>query len=169
MVENDKINKEREELNLLNNDGVKFTIEVDQWRWFRRIRKPRVFEIKQPTLAVLDLLSAEAIEVVIDEDAVAKNPIGESKKILARSIVPVSRYIAIAILGRSAEHVTPFGYCRNDLKINKLASLIRRSMTPKQIKELMICIINESNLVDFIYSIRLIAEGRSTAPSRIEE
>jgi hypothetical protein len=176
MTKFDKISAEQKELNLLINEGISFTFEyMDRKHPFSQPKLiKKTFTIHQPTLAVIDLLSAEAINMVVDEDLISKDPLGEAKKITAAAVDPMARYIAIAILGRDAEipvnSLSKYpSYKKNEKEINGISSLIKRSLTPAQLREIVTAITQISNIGDFLYSIRLAGESRSTTPNRVEE
>lgn len=172
----DKTKAEQQELNILINEGITFTFEYQSRRFpFSKVQTiKKNFTVKQPTLAVLDLMSSEAIHMVVDEDQVARDPFGSAKKITAAAVDPMCRYIAIAILGCDAEIPTnklskyPF-YKKNEKEIRRISTLIKRSLTPAQLREVVSAIMQISNMGDFLYSIRLVGESRSTIPNRVEE
>lgn len=176
MEKMDKISAEQKELNLLINEGFSFTFEYmdRKYPFARPTLVKKTFTIHQPTLAVIDLLSAEAINMVVNEDLISKDPLGESKKIISSAVDPMVRYIAIAILGRDAEipvsSLSKYtSYKKNEKEIKRISSIIKRSLTPAQLREIVTAITQISNIGDFLYSIRLAGESRSTTPSRIEE
>lgn len=176
MTKFDKISAEQKELNLLINEGISFTFEYmdRKYPFARPTLVKKTFTIHQPTLAVIDLMSAEAIKMVVDEDLIDKDPFGEAKKVIAAGVDPMSRFIAIAILGRDAEipvsSLSKYpSYKKNEKEIKRISSIIKRSLTPAQLREIVTAITQISNIGDFLYSIRLAGESRSTTPNRVEE
>lgn len=172
----DKIKAEQKELNLLINEGISFTFLYKEKRFpFGKVKEAKKsFTIHQPTLAVIDLLSSEGIKMVVDEDLFATDPFPQAKKVIAASVDPICRYIAIAILGRDAEIPTNRlskypSYKKNEKEIKRISTIIKRSLTPAQSREIVSAIVQISNMGDFLHSIRLIGESRSTTPSRVEE
>ena len=175
MDKQEQIAAERNELNNLINEGVKITLEYNKRRFpfSKPVLVKEIFTISQPTLAVIDLMSAEAIDLIVDEDQLQENPFENAKQICKKSIEPISRYIAIAILGRDAEipcnSLSKYpSYKKNEKEIKRISTLIKRSLNPGQLKVVINLITQISNIGDFINSIRLAGESRSTTPNRIE-
>ena len=80
MTDEQKIEAEKQELNLLVNRGVSFDVERTIYRRPKGlfgILKKRIptkeklkFRIQEPTLSTLDRISSEAVEMIIDESIV---------------------------------------------------------------------------------------------------
>ena len=109
---------EREELNLLVKQGVRFSVTHKIRRrkkgvkgFFQRPEAVTVkedFEIQEPTLSILDRLSAVWVEMGIDETRITAGgteTLAEAKRIAKDNAARMARIIAIAVLGEDY-HVT---------------------------------------------------------------
>lgn len=179
-----ELNQERSELNILIDKGVNFDIErtiyVRQNGFLGYFKKryekteKLQFTIKEPTLSILDLLSAEQIDLAIDE-AVMSSDLGvqEAKKMSGKHGERLARIIAIATLGqdyiKTKKNGSNISYKYNDKKLDELSELFFIHIKPSKLLQLAILVNTMSNLGDFTNSIRLMSANRTTMPIRIEE
>lgn len=182
MTEEKKIEAENNELNLLIQKGVNITVTRKirgRKGFFRFLRKQSVepetatFTIQEPTLAVLDLLASEQINIVIDEAKIRETGLSEAKKISGEQARRMARIVAIAVLGedyflavRSGHRVI---YRKDEKRLAELTDLFFTSVKPSTLFQYVLLINTMSNLGDFMSSIRLMSAVRTTMPTRIEE
>lgn len=184
MTAEDKKRAEIQELNLLVERGVSFNVD-------RVVKKKRpgilgrlgltttdkiveVYVINEPTLAVLDRIALEQIEMTIDEKTIlADGFMNEVRKLTFDHSIRFARILAIAVIGEDAFEVEQRGsHCRykyNEKRIEELASIFAHGIKPSKLIKLVELVNTTSNLVDFINSIRLMSASRTTMPIRIEE
>lgn len=183
MTEEQKISAERKELNALINKGVTFEVEVPKFvrrkGIFGRLRKPikttekRKLVIQEPTLSTLDRISAEQIELRIDENVMStENGIAEAKKLVNQHGRRMARIVALAVMGQdyaqamqSGSHIS---YKLKDKELDELTDLIFANVKPSMLMQLTVLVNTMSNLGDFMNSIRLMSAARTTMPIRIE-
>ena len=171
-----ELEAEKQELRLLINQGISFTIAYKEERIVRVprfkhmpwlfARKQRVLEehsrefvIKEPTAYTLDRLSAEYIELVMDENTIKENPRQEARKLFIQHNKRMARIVAIAVLGNQWE---------NKQKLEELTAFFSKWIKNSQLFDLVQAIDLTNNLADFINSMRLMSSARTTMPSRIE-
>lgn len=184
MNEENKINAEKNELNTLIDKGIHFdierTIELKQNGFFgifkKRYSKTESlrFVIKEPTLAVLDLMSYEQIDLKIDETIMSSDSgIQEAKKMTSEYGKKLARIVAIAVLGqdyiKTKKNGSGFSYKHDDKRLDELSELFFIHIKPSKLLQLAIMVNTMSNLGDFTNSIRLMSASRTTMPIRIEE
>lgn len=183
-MNDDKLNIEKAELNTLIDKGVNFDIErtiyVRQNGFLgffkKRYKKTETlnFTIKEPTLAVLDLMSYEQISMKIDE-AVMSSDLGvqEAKKMSGQHGETLAEIIALAVLGQDYIKVKKKGNSYkttyDDKKLEELTEMFFIYIKPSKLLQLAILVNTISNLGDFTNSIRLMSANRTTMPIRIEE
>jgi len=185
-MENKKtLEQEKRELNVLLNKGVEFTIEdvafAMESRFFglirRRVAKKvrRSFRIEEPTLGTLDRLSAEWIELAIDEERL-KNEEGMrlARQLAAGHALRCARIVALAVMG--SDYLIPrcgrggvVRYVEDRKRLAELTALFARTIKPSKLYQLCVMINAMCNLGDFMNSIRLLSAGRTSMPIRIEE
>lgn len=170
------LEQERRELRLLINEGVAFSVpylekvRVAGWRgWLARLFKrnggytynecQRGFVVKEPTAFTLDRLSAEYIELVVDEASIKEAPRQEARKLFAKHSRRMARIVAIAVLGNLWEDKRQLG---------ELTEFFSRWLKNSQLWDLVQAIDLTNNLADFINSMRLMSSARTTMPTRIE-
>lgn len=178
------IDLEREELNLLIKRGVKFDISYKVRRkkqgfrgFFQKkeiITVNEIYEIHEPTLAVLDRLSAVWVEMGIDEDSLnagGTTTLVEAKQIAHENAERMARIIAIAVLGEDY-NITEVGtngrikHKLDDKELDRLTALFLHSIKPSKLVGLANTVTNVSNLGDFIGSMRLMSGARTTQPRK---
>lgn len=167
--------QERNELRLLINEGVAFTVAYTEkvrtagrWHWLLRlfgrsrisvVEKQRSFVVKEPTAYTLDRLSAEYIELVLDEAKVKEAPRQEARKLFMKHSRRMARIVAIAVLGNDWE---------DKKQLAELTEFFSRWLKNSQLWDLVQAIDLTNNLADFINSMRLMSSARTTMPNRIE-
>jgi hypothetical protein len=180
-----KLEQEKSELNALINKGVQFEvvdIEFEVKKRFFGLIKKRIpvkvckqFKINELTAGTLDRISAECIEIAIDEEKLKGNDGLQTAKILAhKHSLRCCKIIALAVLG--SDYLIP-KYVRNDVirydedleQLEYLTALFARTIKPSNLYQLTVLINAMCNLGDFLNSIRLMSSDRSTMPIRIEE
>ena len=165
---------EREELNLLVKQGIKFSVTHKIRRHKKGVKgffqRPEVitvkedFEIQEPTLSVLDRLSAIWVEMGLDEKrltAGGTETLAEAKRIAKDNAARMARIIAIAVLGEKYN---------DDKELDRLTALFFHTIKPSKLVGLSEAVTSVSNLGDFINSMRLMSGARTTQPrtERIE-
>ena len=179
---------EREELNLLVKQGIKFSVTHKIRRHKKGVKgffqRPEVitvkedFEMQEPTLSVLDRLSAIWVEMGLDEKrltAGGTETLAEAKRIAKDNAARMARIIAIAVLGEDY-HVTEVcagGRVKkynDDKELDRLTALFFHTIKPSKLVGLSEAVTSVSNLGDFINSMRLMSGARTTQPrtERIE-
>lgn len=179
---------EREELNLLVKQGIKFSVTHKVHRRKKGVKglfqRPEIvtvkedFEIQEPTLSVLDRLSVIWVEMEVNEDrltAGGTETLAEAKRIAKDNAARMARIIAIAVLGEDY-HVTEVGTggrirkYNDDKELDRLTALFFHTIKPSKLVGLSEAITSVSNLGDFINSMRLQSGARTTQPrtERIE-
>jgi hypothetical protein len=169
------IEAEKKEIRLLISNGISFTVnymekitvEIPRWTWFKWLKKKvttkepkqKEFIVKEPTAFTLDRLTAEYIELVIDEERIREAPRQQARLYFQEHGKRMAKIVAIAILGNDWED--------ND-KLSELTEFIFKWTTNSQQHELVQAIDLTNNLADFINSIRLLSSARTTIPNRIE-
>lgn len=179
---------EREELNLLIRKGQKFAVRYTITKKEKRLLGLRsrtveeehaeAFELKEPTLAVLDRLSAHWLEMTLDEKALESGgaeTLAEAKRATADNTKRMARVIAIAVLGedyhiKTVERGTGrIIYSNDDKELDRLTDLFFHTIKPSELVILCQRITNIANLGDFIASMRYMSGARTTQRSnRIE-
>jgi len=185
MDEKKALEQEKAELNTLINKGVQFEVvdtgfEVKK-RFFGLIKKRvptkvrKQFKIEEPTLGTLDRLSAEWIELAIDESVLKSDDGLQKARTMAHEhALRCAKIIALAVLG--SDYLIPkYGkngvvrYVEDTARLDYLTALFSRTIKPSNLYQLTVLINAMCNLGDFMNSIRLMSSDRSTMPIRIEE
>lgn len=175
---------EKMELNRLISRGFFFNLER-----FVYVRRPGIpgllgrrkkqsvterYRVQEPTLAVLDLIAAEQIELVIDEKLMtSEDALCIARKLAKQHARRMAKIVALAVLGEDYIQATQVGarvkYEHDDKRLDELIDLFFSRIKPSRLTELVTMISAMSNLGDFTNSIRLISASRTTMPIRIEE
>lgn len=183
MAEDKKLEAERRELNLLIDKGVSF--EVEQTIFMRpagplgliKKRYPKhqtlTFTVKEPTLSTLDRISAEQIELQVDEAVMSSGEgLQEAKKMALRHGRRLARIVALAVMGEDyvIQHQKGAGVCYfyNSKELDRLTDLFFHNVKPSKLFQLVVLVNTISNLGDFMNSIRLMSASRTTMPTLIE-
>lgn len=184
MTDEKKLETEKQELNLLVNRGVSFDLERTIYqrpkgllgRFKKRVpvKEKLKFTIQEPTLSTLDRISAESVELIIDEKVMSSNDgLSEAKKLTKQHALRCAKIIALAVLGQdymkaiqSGPHVK---YIPDDARLEELTLLFAENVQPSKLMQLTLVVNTISNLGDFMNSIRLMSGARTTIPNRIED
>lgn len=183
MNEKQKINAERNELNILIDKGVNIEVERTMrvligrkyglLKRYETITEKLKFTIKEPTLSTLDRLSSEQIELIIDESKIKENGLSEAKMLTNQQSHRMARIVAIAVLGQeyliTIQEGSRIRYEHDDKQLDELTDLFFINVKPSTLLQYTILINSMSNLGDFTNSIRLMSAVRTTMPIRIEE
>lgn len=184
MKEEEKKTAEMNELNRLIDRGLKF--KVNRKRYVRRpgllgwIRKKMIideeleFEIHEPTLSVLDRISAEGIMMEINEAEMASGSgLSTAKRLVKDHSIRMAKVVAIAVLGEDYETaIVEHGrtkYIKDEKRLNELTQLFAHSIKPSVLVDMCVAINTVSNLGDFTNCIRLTSASRTTIPDRVQE
>lgn len=188
MKEEDKeiiksLERERDELNNLIGAGYTFTIEVHVPKrksllgFINRhyiLKEERTFRIEEPTLGTLDRLSAEWVQLAIDEERMkSSDSMSYAKEMTAKHCRRCAKIVALAVIG--SEYEIPFvsggvlRYKRDSKRLEELTELFLRSIKPSSLYKLVVMISTMANLGDFVNSIRLMSIQRTSTPNLIEQ
>jgi hypothetical protein len=119
------------------------------------------YSIKEPTLAVLDLISSESILFTINDEALKTDYIAESKKIVMKNTKAMARIVAIATLGESCFIKKNKKFNIDNKSIDKLQHLFYYTIKPSDLFKLCNVILTVGNIGDFLNAMRL-ASGATT-------
>lgn len=176
--------QEKNELDLLIGNGFPFKIH-------RKIKKRKSgflgffqakveetetleFKIQEPTLATLDRISREQIELDLDEtELTSDNALQNAKLLVNKHAKRCAKILAIAVLGNDYIKANNTGfsisYDKDDKKLNELTELFYTYIKPSEMLQLYTLVNTISNLSGFINSIRLMSASRTTIPIRVED
>ncbi len=155
------------ELNLLINQG--FTFQVTHRRPRGVLKREIIdvtesFTVKEPTLAVLDLLSAEYIKIDFDAEKFGQSnaQVADLKQYVSMNIGTFAKIVAIAVLGEDF-------FLKGNKELDRLSLLLMHSITPSKLYQVVLAIHAGSNYSDFLNSMRLMS-ARTSSPKgdRIE-
>lgn len=184
MTEDQKISAEKNELNMLISKGVSFEVETTVYvrqpgilgYLKKRIKKSekQKFVIQEPTLSTLDRISAEQIELRIDESIMSsESGVSQAKKMTNEYGRKLARILALIVLGQdyiiAKQNGSVVKYQYDDKRLNELTELFFSHIKPSKLLQLAVMVNTMSNLGDFMNSIRLLSANRTTMPIRIEE
>lgn len=182
MSDTNKLELERNELRSLIDKGLSFEVKDVRFErrgmWIFRKRKAvevtRKFTIHELTLATLDRISAEGIEIAIDESRMkGETPLPYARGIMAKHARRCARIVAIAVLNENRLIAKP---CRGGTRwvedtkeLDRLSDLFMRTISPSMLYQLTLLVNSMSNIGDFVNSIRLMQAARTTMPNLIEK
>jgi hypothetical protein len=170
---NKKLEQEINELNVLIDKGVEFSVAyiVMERKLFKTITKnvSKIFTIKEPTLAVLDLISSESVLFVIDEEKLKSDSIAEGKKLIIEHTKAMARIVAIAVLGESCFVMKNNRFTIDKKSIDKLQHLFYHAIKPSDLFKLCNVILTVGNIGDFLNSMRLSSGATTTKKIDIED
>lgn len=132
--------------------------EVENVGIFRLIKKKVRFNIGQPTLGTLLMLSHIEKNFTLDHSRLNENPINESFKVVVDNVRNVTLFVATAILAR-----------RWRVKVFRgmLARYLMWRMKPTDLYSIADILITLSNTGNFCASIRLMQGVRITQPKNL--
>jgi hypothetical protein len=161
-----ELEQEVNELNVLINKGVTFSITYNQKE--RKLFKTSVkkitkeFTIKEPTLAVLDLISHESVKFHIDEDSLKENTIQEGKILVKKHAKEMARIVAIAVQGEGCFVMNNRSFDIDNKSIDKLQYLFYHTIKPSDLYNLCAVILSVGNIGSFLNSMRLTSGATTT-------
>lgn len=175
-----QLRQEQSELNVLISKGVEFEVNVVEFRTEKKLfglikkttphTQAKRFKIEEPTLATLDRLSKEWLELGInDEELKDEQALKTAKIIASQHATTCAKIVALAVMG--GDYLIPKpggGYTYNEKELNRLTRLFFTCITPSKLYQITILINAMCNFGDFMNSIRLMSAQRTTAPIRIE-
>ena len=183
MTDEQRLDAERKELNLLISRGMTFDLQRTVYEhkggflgWLKK-RTPKIQELKftisEPTLAILDHISAEQIDLVVDEKIMkSEEGMSQARKLTGKHSRRLAKIIALAVLGQDYIKMIPEGprtrYEYDNKGLAELTDLFFHNIKPSKLIQLVVLINTMANLGDFINSIRLMSASRTTMPIRIE-
>ena len=151
---------EKNEIDILIDRGVSFKTPKRSLLRYLSKKKEREFRIKQPYAGTLDILSGIFLKMEFDEEALSADPLGESKRLAAKSAKLCAKVVAIAVLNDKT-------MIRLFFRIMTRYFLWR--ITPSTMLQLALIINQMCNFRDFTSSIRLMSGTRTTKPNPIEQ
>ncbi|MCM1168787.1 MAG: hypothetical protein NC324_02510 [Bacteroides sp.] len=182
MEDKEKLELERNELRSLIDKGVSFEVKdiqierrgIRPFRKSKAVEVTRKFTINELTLATLDRISAEGIEMAIDEARLkGEKTLAYARGIAVKHARRCARIVAIAVLNESRLVAKP---CRggtrwveNSKEIDRLTDLFMRTVNPSMLYRITLLVNSMSNIGDFVNSIRLMQAMRTTMPNLIEQ
>lgn len=183
MSENRLIDQERNEYDTVLGRGVSFDVDQTYYKrkpgilgWLKGKEKVTVtqkYGIKEPTLAILDLIAAEQVKLTLNEAVIASEAgMNEAKKLAAEHTYRLAKILALAVMGADyiipVQHGAGFRYQYNDKQLNELTRIFHTHLKPSKLVQLTMLINVIENLGDFTNSIRLMSANRTMMPTRIE-
>jgi hypothetical protein len=179
------LEQEKSELNALINKGIIFEVEDIEFevkKQFLGLIKKRIpvkvkkqFKIRELTVGTLDRMSAEWIEIAIDETQLkGDDSMKQARTLIHKHAVRCCKIIALAVLDSdyliSEYHKNGIvRYTEDTERLKVLTDLFVRTIKPSMLYHLCVSINVICNLGDFMNSIRLMSAGRTAMPVRIEE
>ncbi|TDX83990.1 hypothetical protein [Epilithonimonas xixisoli] len=119
---------------------------------------PRAFQIKEPTLSVLDRISLESINLIESEFNDLKT-FADQKRFSRKHYKLMAKIIAIAVAG-------PYG---EESEITEFKNLFFKYLKPSDLYNIVQMIDITSNLMDFINSTRLVTAANVLAETDLVE
>jgi hypothetical protein len=179
----ERIETERKELDRLLGNGAVFEVErpvfvrrKGVFGWLRRRVKTietLKFSIQEQTLSTLDRISAEQVELGIDESIMQSEAgISHARGLAGKHAKRLARIIALAVMGQ--DYVIPIQkgarlvYAYDDKRLDELTELFFHNVKPSRLFQYCLLVGTTSNLGDFTNSIRLMSASRTTIPILIE-
>jgi len=173
---------EKKELESLTGKGIPFQVKSHVkmpvkglGRYFGRketVEKVEAFEIKPPTLAVMDRLSLISIDLEVDDQKIAEgdNTFDLVKGHIASNADKLAEYVAIATLGEDyyVREQTISGRIReyeDKEALRNFTKFFKTWLTPQELHLIAKAVIISLNLADFIDSMRLM-KGTRTAKAK---
>ena len=158
--------REVNELNVLIDKGVEFSItyKVLKRKFFKSTVETvtKKFTIKEPTLAVLDLISSESIKLDINEENIKENTMQEGKRHVKKYAKDMSRIVAISVVGEDCFVMKNRRFEVDNNSIDKLQHLFYHTIKPSDLYKLCTIILSVGNIGDFLNSMRLTSGAITT-------
>lgn len=165
-------NQERREIDALLNKGFSVSIKYTVKKVFRKPEeRTMLLEFREPTLAVLDLVTERYLNMSIEEvkkDAPSADHIRQANKNVHANADKMAEILAIFALGENC-----FTYdCRRYLiefkKIKDLAGIIKHAIKPGELEKLISIMTALANLPAFLVSTTLVGAARTTRADMVE-
>lgn len=184
MKKEDNIRAEQEEIQKLIRNGMSFTVERRLYRrkpgFWGLLRKRELITtqekliVQEPTLAILDEIAAEQIEISIDEEKLtADNLQNVVNRLRYEHSRRLARIVALHVIGEDYFICTQKGaavqYKKDTKRLEELTDLIQHGTKPSYLVQLAEMVSTISNMADFTNSIRLMSANRTTMPILIEQ
>lgn len=184
MTDQQKLQAEKNELNLLLDNGVNIEVERTILKKKQgiagffgkryKLTEKLTYTIKEPTLSTLDRLAAEQIDLVMDEASMSTgSAIQEAKKMSKEYCMKLAKIIAIAVIGQdyviSYQDKNRTSYEFDNKKLAELTQIFYENVKPSRLLQYVILINTMSNFGDFMNSIRLMSASRTTMPILVEQ
>lgn len=171
--------QEKTEVSLLLDKGYQYRLRYQIppkgiYKWLNAPTKTavRILEFKQPTLAVLDLVTERYLALEITEpgkDAQTSAHIQSAVKTAADNAAAMAEIIAIFALGEDCFKFDGRHYEYDVKKVRDLAALVFHNVTPEEMKTIITATTALANLPDFLNSIRLTGASRTTMAANLVE
>lgn len=171
---------ERDELNLMIQNGVRFSVSR---KVYRRAPGPlgfllprraetvtETFVIQEPTLNTLDRLTEISIQMEVPEAELSEGgqkTLAAAKRTANQNTRRMARIIAIAVLGEDYYYTIQdrngrIREKRDDKTLDRLTDLFAHTIKPSVLVELAKTVTSVSNLGDFIGSMRYMSGAKTT-------
>ena len=165
--------REVNELNVLIDKGAEFSItyKVSKRKFFKSTVETvtKKFTVKEPTLAVLDLISSESIKFDINEENLRENTIQGGKRHVKKYAKDMSRIVAISVIGENCFVMKNRRFEVDNNSIVKLQHLFYHTIKPSDLYKLCTIILSVGNIGDFLNSMRLASGAVTTKKIDIED
>ncbi|MBR4592748.1 MAG: hypothetical protein IKO35_06025 [Elusimicrobiaceae bacterium] len=171
---------ERDELNLMIQNGVRFTVSRTVYRrapgplgFILPRRKETVteaFVIQEPTLNTLDRMSEIWVDMDLPEAELLAGgaaTLSAAKGVAHRNTKKMARVLAIAVLGEDYYYTIQdrngrTREKRDDRELDRLTKVFMHSVKPSELVALSQTVTSVANLGDFIGSMRYMSGARTT-------
>ena len=160
---------EKNELEVLLDRGFTFEVQHQEprpRRWWQRIfgvkryeNKIEKFTFKEPTLAVLDRVSLEYMDLEQAADDIAKFGESVAKRVAYKQADTMARIIAIFALG---EKIFNPDFSENTDEFKRVSGIMAHAFTPSKMVQIVALLSTLSNIPAFLNTIRLIGTTRTT-------
>lgn len=155
---------EKNELEVLLDKGftIKITYTEPIKSLFRTkyIEKSETITFKEPTLAVLDRVSLEYMELEQCAEDIAKFGESVAKRVAYKQAMTMARIIAIFALG---EKIFKPDFSENTQEFNRLTKIISHICKPSAMVQIVSKLSTLSNIPAFLNTIKLIGTTRTTS------
>lgn len=170
-------NQEKKEINVLLNKGFDYIIRTRETKggFLRKAEKEKIIklEFKEPTLAVLDVVSDKYLQLNITEpkedDADTSNRLRAVQFTVHDNAAKMAEIIAIFALGENCFNFDGRRYEYDDARVTSLADVIYHNVTPTEMLKIISALTALSNLPNFLSSIRLTGASRTTTAASLVE
>lgn len=170
-------NIEKNEIRLLLDNGFQITIKTKAERrkfffWRKKEFICKILDFKEPTLAVLDLVTEKFLNLNIfdtKKEEPAHVHIRNANKTVKENAEKMAEIIAIFALGEDCFLYNGTRYLYQKKEVEKLKNIIFHTLQPHELENIISQLTALSNLPDFMVSTRLTGANRTTAPAALVE